>query len=221
MASVDKSSEPTNLDDMKTDDATPSCLNDPNYAIICVFLQKFGGQLKIEHPDFLRLQKMIENTDEGKATQYNNNNNSSNSGSSSTKCYTLLVGVALAIRVICYAYIHKHIRCVCAECVMLEWQAYAFFEWFLLCWCTCVRVCGCVFICRRFPKCECLFQCGWANVKIDFVVYMHDVASYNFSTHTSNTKYQLSPFGILTQSTECHSFNCICWCFYNTKKNLL
>lgn len=69
MASVDKSSEPTNLDDKSVADAAqPSCLNDPNYAIICVFLQKFGGQLKIEHPNFLRLQKMIENTDEGKAT---------------------------------------------------------------------------------------------------------------------------------------------------------
>lgn len=46
--------------------ATPSCLNDPNYAIICVFLQKFAGQLKIEHPDFLQLQKMIENADDGR-----------------------------------------------------------------------------------------------------------------------------------------------------------
>lgn len=49
--------------------ATPSCLNDPNYAIICVFLQKFAGQLKIEHPDFLQLQKMIENADDGRFFQ--------------------------------------------------------------------------------------------------------------------------------------------------------
>lgn len=46
---------------------TSSCLNDPNYAIICVFLEKFGAHLKIEHPDFLQLQKMIENTDEGRS----------------------------------------------------------------------------------------------------------------------------------------------------------
>lgn len=53
-------------------DATvvPSCLNDPNYAIICVFLQKFAVQLKIEHPDFVHLQQMIENTDEGRPYFY-------------------------------------------------------------------------------------------------------------------------------------------------------
>lgn len=73
MASVDKSSDATNIDDNAATDSSSSCLNDPNYAIICVFLQKFGGQLKIEHPDFIRLQKMIENSDEGKAIQYNNN----------------------------------------------------------------------------------------------------------------------------------------------------
>lgn len=69
MASVDKSLDAANIDDNAETGATSSCLNDPNYAIICVFLQKFGGHLKIEHPDFLRLQKMIENTDEGKAIQ--------------------------------------------------------------------------------------------------------------------------------------------------------
>lgn len=67
MASADKSLHPEIVDDYQ--DASSSCLNDPNYAIICVFLQKFGSLLKIEHPDFLRLQKMIENTDEGKAKQ--------------------------------------------------------------------------------------------------------------------------------------------------------
>lgn len=44
-----------------------SCMNDPNYAIICAFLQKFGSQLKIEHPNIVQLQKMIENTDEGES----------------------------------------------------------------------------------------------------------------------------------------------------------
>lgn len=69
MASVEQPTEqPAIAADIKEPaDPTSSCLNDPNYAIICVFLQKFGGHLKIEHPDFLRLQKMIENTDEGKA----------------------------------------------------------------------------------------------------------------------------------------------------------
>lgn len=71
MASDDKSTEPTAIsDDNDAADETSSCLNDPNYAIICVFLQKFGSHLKIEHPDFMRLQKMIENTDEGKAIIY-------------------------------------------------------------------------------------------------------------------------------------------------------
>lgn len=78
MASEDKSSDAANFDDNQPTDPSSSCLNDPNYAIICVFLQKFGGQLKIEHPNFLRLQKMIENTDEGKANEYNNNNNTNN-----------------------------------------------------------------------------------------------------------------------------------------------
>lgn len=75
MASIDESSEAAVLDQNDAVKIAASCLNDPNYAIICVFLQKFGSQLKIEHPDFLRLQKMIEDTDEGKAekTIYNNN----------------------------------------------------------------------------------------------------------------------------------------------------
>lgn len=80
MASDDKSTEPTAIsEENEAADVTSSCLNDPNYAIICVLLQKFGSHLKIEYPDYLRLQKMIENTDEGKAIIYticNNNNNS-------------------------------------------------------------------------------------------------------------------------------------------------
>lgn len=99
MASVDKSLDAANRIENASLDASSSCLNDPNYAIICVFLQKFGGQLKIEHPDFLRLQKMIENTDEGKAIQYSSNNNNINA------IYTLSVVVALAICV------NIHTRC--------------------------------------------------------------------------------------------------------------
>lgn len=47
------------------DDLLPSCLNDPNFAVICAFLQKFATKLNIVYPNFNDLQKMIENTDEG------------------------------------------------------------------------------------------------------------------------------------------------------------
>lgn len=43
-----------------------SCLNDPNFAVICAFLQKFGTKLNIVYPNFHDLQQMIENTDEGR-----------------------------------------------------------------------------------------------------------------------------------------------------------
>lgn len=49
------------------DDSLPSCLNDPNFAVVCAFLQKFSTKLNIEYPNFTDLQKMIENTDEGKS----------------------------------------------------------------------------------------------------------------------------------------------------------
>lgn len=45
--------------------AFSSCLNDPNFAIICAFLQKFAVKLNVTHPNFNDLQKMLENTDEG------------------------------------------------------------------------------------------------------------------------------------------------------------
>lgn len=47
-----------------------SCINDPNFAIICAFLQKFATKLNVEYPNFLDLQKMIENTDEGRSAVY-------------------------------------------------------------------------------------------------------------------------------------------------------
>lgn len=52
---------------------TQSCLSDPNFAVICAFLQKFSLQLNVQHPNFHDLQKMIEDTDEGKWKQFNIN----------------------------------------------------------------------------------------------------------------------------------------------------
>lgn len=43
-----------------------SCENDPNFAVICAFLEKFGKQCGLPSIDFLELQQMLENTDEGK-----------------------------------------------------------------------------------------------------------------------------------------------------------
>lgn len=42
------------------------CVNDPNYAIICKFLQKFAVLCNITTIDTIILQKQIENTDEGR-----------------------------------------------------------------------------------------------------------------------------------------------------------
>lgn len=44
----------------------PSCHGDPNFAIVCAFLQKFAGKLNITYPNFAELQSMLENTDERK-----------------------------------------------------------------------------------------------------------------------------------------------------------
>lgn len=44
--------------------SAPSCHGDPNFAIVCAFLQKFAGKLNITYPDFQELQLMLENTDE-------------------------------------------------------------------------------------------------------------------------------------------------------------
>ncbi|XP_073822555.1 uncharacterized protein [Musca autumnalis] len=41
-----------------------SCANDPNFAIICAFLQKFGCDLNIDVPNFKQLQEWLTKTDE-------------------------------------------------------------------------------------------------------------------------------------------------------------
>ncbi|CAG9859563.1 unnamed protein product [Phyllotreta striolata] len=45
-------------------DIDASCENDPNFAVICAFLEKFGEQCDLPSVDFLDLQEMLENSDE-------------------------------------------------------------------------------------------------------------------------------------------------------------
>lgn len=42
-----------------------TCESDPNFAVICGFLEKFGGTCGLTNIDFLDLQQMLENTQEG------------------------------------------------------------------------------------------------------------------------------------------------------------
>jgi len=43
----------------------PNCLDDPNFATICSFLENFGDTCHIGLFPFDRLQKMLEDTNEG------------------------------------------------------------------------------------------------------------------------------------------------------------
>nr|XP_023013734.1 remodeling and spacing factor 1 [Leptinotarsa decemlineata] len=45
-------------------DVEATCENDPNFAVICAFLEKFGTQCGLPRADFLELQGMLEDTDE-------------------------------------------------------------------------------------------------------------------------------------------------------------
>lgn len=46
-------------------DNEASCASDPNFAVICSFLECFGKSCGIIYPDISCLQEMIENTQEG------------------------------------------------------------------------------------------------------------------------------------------------------------
>ncbi|XP_055853016.1 microtubule-associated protein futsch [Episyrphus balteatus] len=45
-------------------DKDASCANDPDFAVICAFLEKFSEQLQVNYPDFKQLQEWLSNTDE-------------------------------------------------------------------------------------------------------------------------------------------------------------
>ncbi|KAK0182448.1 hypothetical protein PV327_000589 [Microctonus hyperodae] len=45
-------------------DNEASCVSDPNFAVICSFLECFGKSCGIDYPDIATLQKMLENTQE-------------------------------------------------------------------------------------------------------------------------------------------------------------
>lgn len=51
-----------------------TCESDPNFAVICGFLEKFGVTCGLTNIDFLDLQKMLENTHEGTSTRLLINN---------------------------------------------------------------------------------------------------------------------------------------------------
>lgn len=45
------------------DPKEPLCVDDPNFAVVCAFLEKFGVLCGIEYPNFNDLQTMLENSE--------------------------------------------------------------------------------------------------------------------------------------------------------------
>jgi len=56
-------------EECKDDDALTStlhtCANDPDFAVICAFLQKFGKDLGLNLPNFKHLQEWLTNNNDG------------------------------------------------------------------------------------------------------------------------------------------------------------
>ena len=46
-------------------DNEASCVSDPNFAVICSFLEQFGKTCGIEYPDIGSLQEMLDDSFEG------------------------------------------------------------------------------------------------------------------------------------------------------------
>ena len=49
-------------------DNEASCVTDPNFAVICSFIEQFGKYPGLEAPDIATLQNMIENSQESKSS---------------------------------------------------------------------------------------------------------------------------------------------------------
>lgn len=60
-------SAPAADDDEAYDKTLRSCANEPDFAVICAFLQKFAHDLGVDMPNFKHLQDWLTRTDEGES----------------------------------------------------------------------------------------------------------------------------------------------------------